>query len=253
MADAEEEVPGVPEWIVTYGDMMSLLLTFFIMLVSLSSIKEDSGSMRAMLEAIRETFGPTQGRMASPGKSSETTSMLNKRNSKGSRSEGGSKRASLKTALGTGGHSQGVKRINHGTRISLGGPAYFNQFDASPTKELQQNLDIIARVVANKSNQLMIRGHATREPLPADANLTSSQGFPIRNQWDMSFARAVAVAKYLQKKGLDRRRMVISAAGDTEPRISTRQKDARKLNRRVDVFLIDSYITHPKRSGSAGL
>ncbi|MCH7987950.1 MAG: OmpA family protein, partial [Planctomycetes bacterium] len=242
MADSEDDVPGVPEWIVTYGDMMSLLLTFFIMLVSLSSIKEDSGSMRAMLEAIRETFGPTQGKMASPGKSSETKSILDKRNSTGSRSEGGSKKASLKTALGTGGQSQGVKRINHGTRISLGGPAYFNQFDASPTKELQQNLDIIARVVAKKSNQLMIRGHATREPLPADVDLTF-QGFPIRNQWDLSFARAVAVAEYLQKLGLDRRRMVLSAAGDTEPRNSTRKKDVRKLNRRVDVFLIDAYIT----------
>ena len=252
MADSDDDVPGVPEWIVTYGDMMSLLLTFFIMLVSLSSIKEDSGTMRAMLEAIRQTFGPTQGKMASPGKSSETRSILNKSNSKGGRSEGGSKRASLKTPLGTGGQSRGVKRINHGTRVSLGGPAYFNRFDASPTKELQQNLDIIARVVAKKSNQLMIRGHATREPLPADVELTF-QGIPIRNQWDLSFARAMAVAKYLQKKGLDRRRMVISAAGDTEPRNATRQKDVRKLNRRVDVFLIDSYITRPKRSESAGL
>ena len=251
MADSEDDVPGVPEWIVTYGDMMSLLLTFFIMLVSLSSIKQDSGSMRAMLEAIRETFGSTEGRMASPGKSSEAKSILNKRNSKGGRSEGGSKKASLKTPLGTGGQSRGVKRINHGTRISLGGPAYFNRFDAAPTKELRRNLDIIARVVAKKSNQLMIRGHATREPLPADIDLTF-QGFPIRNQWDLSFARAVAVAEYLQKKGLDRRRMVISAAGDTEPRNPTRQKDVRKLNRRVDVFLIDSYIKRPSPTNLGG-
>ena len=32
---------GIPEWVVTFGDMMSLLLTFFIMLVSLSEIKEE--------------------------------------------------------------------------------------------------------------------------------------------------------------------------------------------------------------------
>jgi flagellar motor protein MotB len=134
----------------------------------------------------------------------------------------------------------------------LGGPAYFNRFDASPTKELLQNLDILARVVANKSNQLMIRGHATREPLPADVDLTF-QGFPIRNQWDLYFARAIGVAEYLQKKGIDRRRMVISAASDTEPRNSTRQKDVRKLNRRVDVFLIDSYITRPERIESISL
>ena len=36
----EDSVPGVPEWVVTYGDMMSLLLTFFIMLVSMSQLKE---------------------------------------------------------------------------------------------------------------------------------------------------------------------------------------------------------------------
>ena len=40
MVEEEEEV-GIPEWVVTFGDMMSLLLTFFIMLVSLSEIKEE--------------------------------------------------------------------------------------------------------------------------------------------------------------------------------------------------------------------
>ncbi|MGI9443328.1 MAG: flagellar motor protein MotB [Rubripirellula sp.] len=35
MNDEPEEM-GIPEWVVTFGDMMSLLLTFFIMLVSLS-------------------------------------------------------------------------------------------------------------------------------------------------------------------------------------------------------------------------
>ena len=58
--------PGVPEWVVTYGDMMSLLLTFFIMLVSMSELKGD-GSIRAMLDAIKESFGPTAGQFGAPG------------------------------------------------------------------------------------------------------------------------------------------------------------------------------------------
>lgn len=33
---------GAPEWVVTYGDMMSLLLTFFILLVSLSALSDTS-------------------------------------------------------------------------------------------------------------------------------------------------------------------------------------------------------------------
>ncbi|MEQ8837538.1 MAG: flagellar motor protein MotB, partial [Lacipirellulaceae bacterium] len=52
----EEPEPGIPEWVVTFGDMMSLLLTFFIMLVSMSEIKEDE-QYQAMVESIREQFG----------------------------------------------------------------------------------------------------------------------------------------------------------------------------------------------------
>src|SRR5690606_27108975 len=52
----EEAPPGVPEWIVTFGDMMSLLLTFFIMLVSLSEIKQDE-QYQMLVESIRKQFG----------------------------------------------------------------------------------------------------------------------------------------------------------------------------------------------------
>ena len=56
MAIAEEEKAGVPEWVVTFGDMMSLLLTFFIMLVSMSEIKEEK-RYQAMVESLRKRFG----------------------------------------------------------------------------------------------------------------------------------------------------------------------------------------------------
>jgi flagellar motor protein MotB len=62
---------------------------------------------------------------------------------------------------------------------------------------------------------------------------------------DLLYARARTTAEYLIAKGIDRRRLVVSAAGSNEPRKVTRRKELQKLNRRVDVFLIDSYITHP--------
>ena len=79
---------GAPEWVVTYGDMMSLLLTFFIMLVSLSELKKDGGTLRAMLDSINEAFGPTEGSIGVPGTSTQTNSAFNKMNSRGMRSEG---------------------------------------------------------------------------------------------------------------------------------------------------------------------
>ena len=58
MAVEEEEGGGgdIPEWVVTFGDMMSLLLTFFIMLVSMSEIKQEE-RFQAMVESFREQFG----------------------------------------------------------------------------------------------------------------------------------------------------------------------------------------------------
>ena len=55
MQDDDEEV-GIPEWVVTFGDMMSLLLTFFIMLVSMSEIKEEE-KYQAMVDSMRKQFG----------------------------------------------------------------------------------------------------------------------------------------------------------------------------------------------------
>ena len=235
MAEPEDDgAPGVPEWVVTYGDMMSLLLTFFIMLVSLSEIKQDDGQVRAMLDAIRQAFGPTESQGGAPGTSLQTTSILNKTASKGGRSEGGVQRAS-RNAPGTSGPFKPVARLGHGTVVTMGGPAKFQRFSVALSPDLKKDLDIIADVVAPKPNRLMVRGHASLEPLPDHS--------PFRDKSELSFVRARAVAEYLISKGIDRRRLIVSAAGDTEPRVRTGRKTDRSLNRRVDVFLIDSYIT----------
>jgi chemotaxis protein MotB len=91
-ADDVEEVAGVPEWVVTYGDMMSLLLTFFIMLVSMSEVRSDDGKVRAMMDAFHERFGPTMGKKGAPGESAQDSSNQSKVSSKGVGSHGGSRR-----------------------------------------------------------------------------------------------------------------------------------------------------------------
>jgi len=239
----EEPEPGVPEWVVTYGDMMSLLLTFFIMLVSLSELKEDGGTRRAMMESIRQAFGPTSGRMSSPGTALQENSAYDKLSSEGIGSDGGRKKSGLKSK-GLAGKHESARRINHGTVITLGGPTRFAPFEAKLPEALKDNLDVIAKVVGPKANRIMVRGHAAPEPLPAKS--------PFADQTDLSYARARAVAAYLVTKGIDRHRLVVSAAGEAEPRLRTREKEGQNLNRRVDVFLIDSYITHPRSPVSAG-
>ena len=54
------ESAGAPLWMVTYGDMVTLLLTFFVMLLAMSEVKKDDRFIDFM-QAIREAFGYVGG------------------------------------------------------------------------------------------------------------------------------------------------------------------------------------------------
>ena len=214
--------------------MMSLLLTFFIMLVSMSELKEE-GDMRAMLDHYREAFGNSPMVVAGvPGNSLQTNSIYSKMSSTGRRSENGLKKGSLDDD-GTGGEHGAVDRINHGTNTTIGGPVGFDKFSAELTDEIKQTLDVIIDEIKNRANRVIVRGHATPEALPAES--------AYRDQFDLSFARALTVADYLLQRGILKDRLIISAAGDTEPRIMTRDPEQQGLNRRVDVYLLDTYLS----------
>ena len=88
--EQEDDAGGIPEWVVTFGDMMSLLLTFFIMLVSLSEIKQEE-IFQAMVESIQRKFGYEDARSLSPGKFTPRTKKRKKRR-KSASSKGESER-----------------------------------------------------------------------------------------------------------------------------------------------------------------
>lgn len=233
----EEGPPGVPEWVVTYGDMMSLLLTFFIMLVSMSEIRSDSGESRAAMDSIRESFGPKQGRFGVPGTSPNSKGAMGKRSSNGIRSEGGLKQAS-RDSEGRGGANDPVKKINHGKQITLGGPAEFGEFSAELDERAQQNLEILAETLRNKPLMIMIRGHAT--PITPDPQ----SGF--KSPLELSFARAHTVYHQLIKLGLNEDQLYMTAVGDSEPKILTRDPEKQRENRRVDISIMEAYTYQPK-------
>lgn len=242
MSLPEDDAPaGVPEWVVTYGDMMSLLLTFFIMLVSMSEMRED-GQYQAMLDALQERFGPNAGFWGSPGRSLNSNSIFDQKNSTGTRSEGGTK-ARSRTSAGAGGAHPTVTRISHGTVVTLGGPAMFHPFAAELTPQLKETLDTLVEVLQGHPNRIMVKGHASAEPLPPDS--------AFRDPLDLSFARAHSVAHYLADHGIDSSRLLVTAVGDAEPRIRSRNPEDHNANRRVDVFLMDSYISPSNSSESA--
>ena len=52
----DEPPAGAPEWLLTYGDLMSLLLTIFVMLVSMGELKQ-TDKFQGVADSLHEQFG----------------------------------------------------------------------------------------------------------------------------------------------------------------------------------------------------
>jgi outer membrane protein OmpA-like peptidoglycan-associated protein len=100
-----------------------------------------------------------------------------------------------------------------------------------------ENLKEILAAIKKVPNRVIVRGHCFAEQVRKIPQ--------FRDQHDLSFARARSVAKYLIENDIDPKRILVSAAGDAEPRIVTRNLEDRRHNRRVDIFTIDSYLAPP--------
>ncbi len=123
------------------------------------------------------------------------------------------------------------------------------------TDDLAAGLETIAEVLAPMPNELIVRGHASREPLDPECEFARTwqeqHGSPP-DKLDLSFARAQLAADYLVSRGIPRERIRVSAVGDTEERVTTRDEATRRQNRRVDVFVIDSYLSRPATAETPG-
>lgn len=219
MAFQEDPPPGVPDWLVTFGDMMSLLLTFFIMLVSMSELKSES-RVASAVEAMKKQFG--RDREPNPG---------------ASRLRG----AKIEAPVGPNPQVQGVRPGKH---VLVGGSVLFEENVGKPTDEELTKLRLIVDQFQGKLQKIEIRGHTSRRPLPKDS--------PFADHWDLAYARCREVQKVLVDAGIDPKRLRISVAGPNEPSYTGDDVARRKANSRVEAFLLNEYSSDNDHTGSSG-
>ena len=127
--------------------------------------------------------------------------------------------------------------LDEGKIVTVGGSLEFDQFNTDLGDSSMSDLNRILAAIKKVPNRVIVRGHSFAEPVRRKPQ--------FRDQHDLSFARARSVAKYLIENDIDPNRILVSAAGDAEPRIVTRNIEDRRHNRRVDIFTIDSYLAPP--------
>ncbi len=228
----DDEPAGVPEWVVTYGDMMSLLLTFFIMLVSLSEIVNDE-KYRSILESIQKYTGYRSGPVAPPGKYFpmnslvEQMSMLGAHTDTPERGRGGIKTRSIE------GKDVRVYRTREGAPLRVGKQLYYDQTEIELNQQRKEKLDEIVPELAGKPNKIELRSHTSTESLPADS--------PVKDKLVLTYDRGRQVMMYLIQKGIAPKRIRITAAADYEPPLQSGDEKSEQMDR-LDVLLLDAFV-----------
>lgn len=235
MAVEEDSGGGdIPEWVVTFGDMMSLLLTFFIMLVSLSEIKQEE-KYQAMVESMRQRFGYDRTLSSLiPGRSRPRNSQIAKLATAGRAKRMDTLRGGDKVQAPVGDYPR-VRIVRPGSRTAIGTVVFFGPFDVDLPASEKEKLKRIAPEMAGKPQIIEVRGHTM--PRPPDPR----SGF--RDNWELAWARCRAVSKFLTEElGIDSHRIRMSAAGPNEP--LTIEPDPKRLreNARVEVFMLDETV-----------
>ena len=227
MNEPEEEV-GIPEWVVTFGDMMSLLLTFFVLLFSMSEPKVEES--KAMMESLRRSFGhDTSVASIMPGPALPTNSQLAKLASMGRAQRANTMNGGDKVKAPVGDHAR-VRSIRPSEETSLGGVIQFPEGACDLTEMDKQELANIARIFGGKPQKISVRGHTTSRPLSPDS--------PYRDHLDLAYARCYKVREYLVEQGIDERRFRLEQAAANEPAHIGHEPDKLRQNARVEVLLM---------------
>ncbi|HRX84731.1 MAG TPA: flagellar motor protein MotB [Phycisphaerae bacterium] len=228
----KEEAPqGAPEWVLTYGDMMSLLLCFFIMIAAMSEIKKDD-KFQMVMESLRRAFGNSGEMRAIPAEMLEPNSLLKRLQEivvQQKRDNGDS------DDPGIHGKTFRVTDINEGIHVEIGGRITFDRFSATLKDESKHLIEQLAARTIGHNTILKVTGHATREPLPANSSWADA--------WDLGYARACAVRDVLVAAGIRPERIRLISAGAEAPVVAQAYTEEElALNRRVEIVVTEATV-----------
>lgn len=202
----KESGGGAPAWMVTYGDMVTLLLTFFVLLLSMSEIKKEEQLMDFM-EAIRNAFG-YQSKLDQAPAHDEIHKPRNVEMALQTLIPFKPEDFSTSQEEGVKGTRSTVRPIRNADRFVFGAPVQFDEL----SDELRPDQLELIRQFADRQRglytEIEVRGHCSRKPV-ADT--------PFDSHRALAYARARRVADALAEFGLDPARVIVISAGTNEP------------------------------------
>lgn len=240
------EQPSAPSYMLTYGDMMTLLLCFFVLLFSMSSVDVAKFSkVIGVFEGSTSFFvaGPDFVGDAPAGAKNDSKSKEKKQESKSQAESKNkeSKQKSIEEQLKqvSAGIENAKARFNiiknkRGTIIRLNSTLLFSLGKAKLKKNAFPVLNKIAEILKKTNKQVMVEGYTDNIPIGPSLK----KYYPTN--WELSTARATNVLRYfVEVERMRPKRFSASGYGEYRPIADNNNEAGRKMNRRVDIVILD--------------
>jgi chemotaxis protein MotB len=238
MSEDPQECPqceaGAPRWMTTFGDLMSLLLCFFVLLLSFSQMdnqkyKQVAGSMKKAfgVQRIRSdaTSAPLHGLkiIAKDFDQDAIATRMKKYIGRELQADFGDLYSKYKKDIE-------IKAGKNNVTIRLMGESTFDSGKAVIKPELKPMILRIGQILAKTTHDgIIIAGHTDNVPVKGGIYKTNLQ---------LSIARAASVAQFLlDHTAIDPRRVSTMGFGQYRPIASNRTAAGRRKNRRVDIIV----------------
>lgn len=231
----EEEAAGAPEWVVTFTDMISLLVTFFVLLMTFSSMEEyDVLRVKGIMLGSTGVLEDVAGDRPVPPPENDllhATDPLHGADEPPDRppddldepSTVGAKRDPAATRVP-------MDRVTDGLRMRFGPEASFAPGSDVLSSELIERLDEMAAVMRNYPHRLVVVGHTDNQFKPTARHPDAES---------LAMARAERAAQHLVNEGgIEALRIQIMSRGDLEPLVQADSPEGRRTNRRVEVRIV---------------
>lgn len=262
----EEVEEGAPLWMATFGDMMSLLLVFFILLYSMSELKVERFLLAS--QSLNEAMGGTaaepmddpMGLMPDPV--DPELALQNPGMDPGAMEDQGNgatpREGALDGADGESGESEDwletftdaylemiakrleefvreegledqvrVAREGEGVYLRIETVVLFGSGEARIRDQGARVLDYLSVITRELDVPVSVSGHADNVPIRTDA-------FP--SNWELSAARAAGVARILVAGGQNPETVRVESYGEFRPVADNASLEGRSRNRRVELF-----------------
>lgn len=221
----DDEQAGAPAWMVTYGDMMTLLLTFFVLLLSFSTISEEKleQAMSSVLRSLGVLPANTTVVQIFRKTVPQVPQRLPRRVERVARE--------LQRMMSVIGREEDVD-IEYdretGLKISLPSNVLFDLGRAQVRPEAGEILTGLGQLLAEIPGKFVeVRGHTDNLPLGPNSDFADNR--------ELSYHRANNVVDYMiQRTNLEPDEFEVVACGEWQPKAPNTTEEGRQANRRVE-------------------